>query len=77
MTETEIILERLKEVEANLDNRIGCLERKLLDPDNGLFSRVKENTNFRKTVMKWLGIVTLAVIGLLGRLIYDFFKGKF
>lgn len=77
MTETEMILEKLKEVETNLDNRIGCLEKKLLDPDNGLFTRVRENTNFRKTVIKWLGIVTLAVLGLLGRFIYEFFKGKF
>lgn len=77
MTETEMILERLEKLEKQFNNKLDCFEKKLLDPDNGLFARVKDNTNFRKTVVKWLCIITLTVIGLLGRFIYDFFKGKF
>ena len=77
MTETEMILERLEKLERQFNEKLDCFEKKLLDPDNGLFTRVKENTNFRKTMVKWLSIITLTVIGLLGKFIYDFLTGKF
>lgn len=71
MTETEMILKQIEE----LKEQIGCFEAKLLDPDDGLYARVKDNTDFRKTAARWLKIVSLATIGLIGRLIYDLVKG--
>jgi len=71
MTETEMILKEIDE----LKKQIECFEKKLLDPDNGLFTRVKDNTDFRKSSTRWLRIISIATVGLIARLIYDFVKG--
>lgn len=71
MTETEMILNQIDE----LKKQIECFEKKLLDPDDGLYSRVKDNTDFRKTSSRWLRIISIATVGLIGRLIYEFVKG--
>lgn len=55
--------------------KIDCLEKKLLDPDNGLFARVKENTLFRKSAKRWLYTIGGGIIGLILREISKVFKG--
>jgi len=73
MTETEMILGEIRE----LKKQVECLESKLLDPDKGLYARVKENTDFRKTAKKVLGVISAATIGLIAKLIYDGIKKLF
>ena len=71
MTETEMILKQIEELKEQLE----CFEKKLLDPDDGLYARVKDNTDFRKSSTRWLRIVSIATVGLIGRLIYDLVRG--
>ena len=71
MTDNEQVLNKLDSIETKLHGRIDELEDKLLDPDKGLFTRVKENTAFRKTVIKWLTIVTVTVLGLISAMIHE------
>ncbi|UCE67655.1 MAG: hypothetical protein JSU85_06505 [Candidatus Zixiibacteriota bacterium] len=73
MTETEMILEEIR----NLKTQVEELEKKLLDPDEGLYARVKENTDFRKTARKVIGVISAATIGLIAKLAYEAFKKLF
>ncbi len=43
---------------------------RLLDPDNGTIARVNRNTDFRKKANGALWSVWIAVLGILGKLIF-------
>lgn len=58
------------------EKNIGDLQEDLHDPDDGLFTRVKANTNFRRGAKKALWIMTAAIVGLMSRLIADFIMGR-
>jgi hypothetical protein len=70
------ILTELKEVRNHLSGKIECIEKKLLDPDKGLYARVRKNTEFRKSAKKWLWGMAVMVFSWTGRAVYEFFKGK-
>ena len=72
----DIILEKLEKVEENLSKKIGCIEKKLLEPDDGLYTRVRKNTEFRKTAKRWLSVISVGFVGAIGKAAYDFFKGR-
>lgn len=77
MNDTDRILDKIEDVREKLHGRINDLEEKLLDPDNGLFARVKENTNFRRSAKKILGLLGITTLGILAKLIYDSVKKLF
>ena len=76
MTETEQILTEIREVKTTIYKRIDELENRLLEPDNGLYARVKNNTCFRKSALRWLKIGMVTIIGLIAKLIYDLWTKK-
>ena len=63
MTKDErVFLERI-------EDKITCLEKKLMDPDTGLFARVNENTRWRRKGQRVLNYllsgILLGVVALL------------
>ena len=46
------------------------IKKKLLDPDDGAFARVNRNTSFRKGAQKTLWSIWIAIIGILGKLLF-------
>ena len=50
------------------------LKNNIFDPNDGIWSEVKENTAFRKETKKYKNAFGLGFFGLLGKHIYDIFK---
>ena len=57
------------EILTRIEDKVDSLEIKLLDPDEGLFARVNENTRWRlknqRLLNVLLGGILLSIIGLL------------
>ena len=60
----------LKEGQSKIQSDITMIKKVLLDPDNGTISRVNRNTDFRKKASAGLWSVWIAVLGILGKLIF-------
>ena len=60
----------LKEGQSKMQSDITMIKKVLLDPDNGTISRVNRNTDFRKKANGALWSVWIAVLGILGKLIF-------
>jgi hypothetical protein len=71
LSDTDRILDKIDDTKAELHERINRLEEKLLDPDNGLYARVKKNTNFRKSAKKILGVLGITTLGILAKIVYE------
>ena len=46
------------------------IKKKLLDPDDGAVARVNRNTSFRKGAQKTLWSIWVAIIGILGKILF-------
>ena len=46
------------------------IKKRLLDPDGGAISRINRNTSFRKQAGKILWSIWIALIGIIGKLIF-------
>ena len=46
------------------------IKKKLLDPDDGAFARVNRNTGFRKSTQKTLWSIWVAILGIIGKLLF-------
>jgi hypothetical protein len=60
----------LKEGQLKMQSDITMIKKVLLDPDNGAISRVNRNTDFRKKASAGLWSVWIAVLGIIGKLIF-------
>ena len=60
----------LKEGQLKMQSDITMIKNVLLDPDNGAISRVNRNTDFRKKASAGLWSVWIAVLGIIGKLIF-------
>ena len=60
----------LKEGQLKMQSDITMIKKVLLDPDNGPISRVNRNTDFRKKASAGLWSVWIAVLGIIGKLIF-------
>ena len=60
----------LKEGQLKMQSDITMIKKVLLDPDDGAISRVNRNTDFRKKASAGLWSVWIAVLGILGKLIF-------
>jgi DNA-binding winged helix-turn-helix (wHTH) protein len=49
---------------------ITMIKKVLLNPDNGTVSRVNKNTDFRKSTGKVLWSLWIAVLGIIGKIIF-------
>ncbi len=60
----------LKEGQSKMQSDITMIKKVLLDPDNGTISKVNRNTDFRKKAGAALWSVWIAVLGVIGKLIF-------
>ncbi len=60
----------LKEGQLKMQSDITMIKKVLLDPDNGAIARVNRNTDFRKKASAGLWSVWIAVLGIIGKLIF-------
>ena len=60
----------LKDGQAKMQEDITRIKKVLLNPDNGAISRVNKNTDFRKSTGKVLWSLWIAVLGIIGKIIF-------
>jgi|TARA_R110002020_G_scaffold95901_3_gene229799 hypothetical protein len=60
----------LKDGQAKMQEDITMIKKVLLNPDNGTVARVNKNTQFRKSTGKVLWSLWVAVLGIIGKLIF-------
>ena len=63
-------IEYLKDGQAKIQSDITMIKKVLLDPDKGAIARVNRNTDFRKKTSAGLWSDWIAVLGILGKLIF-------
>lgn len=63
-------IEYLKDGQARIQSDITMIKKVLLDPDKGAIARVNRNTDFRKKANAGIWSVWIAVLGILGKLIF-------
>ena len=63
-------IEYMKEGQAKMQNDLTMIKKTLLDPDAGTIARVNQNTTFRKSAQKTLWSIWIALIGIIGKLIF-------
>ena len=63
-------MEYLKDGQAKMQEDITMIKKVLLNPDNGTVSRVNKNTEFRKSTGKVLWSLWIAVLGIIGKIIF-------
>jgi hypothetical protein len=54
----------------DLKEDVRFIKKRLLDPDDGTIARVNRNTSFRKSTQKTLWSVWIAILGIIGTLIF-------
>ena len=80
MSELKHILNEMKRQDKDrkkLSDDIHDLKVRIFEPDNGLYARVKDNTDFRKGATTWLRVIGGTVTGIVGKMFYAMFtNGK-
>jgi hypothetical protein len=60
----------LKEGQVRMQEDISMIKKTLLGPDSGTIARVNKNTSFRKSTGKVLWSIWIALLGIIGKIIY-------
>ena len=71
-----VILERMNQSDKDRDQMhadIKFIKENLFNPKEGLWAEVKDNTRFRENTSKWRTVSGTAIVGMLGKFIYDLF----
>ena len=63
-------VEYMKEGQAKMQADLTMIKKTLLDPDSGTIARVNQNTNFRKSAQKTIRSIWIALIGIIGKMIF-------
>ena len=63
-------IEYMKDGQAKMQSDLTMIKKTLLDPDSGTISRVNQNTTFRKSAQRTLWSLWIAVLGIIGKLIF-------
>ena len=63
-------IEYMKEGQAKMQHDLTMIKKPLVDPDAGTIARVNQNTNFRKSAQKTLWSIWIALIGIIGKMIF-------
>ena len=72
-----VILERMNQSDRDREQMhtdIKFIKENLFNPKEGLWSEVKDNTRFRENTSKWRTVSGTAIVGILGKFIYDLFN---
>ena len=71
-----VVLERMNQSDKDREQMhtdIKFIKENLFNPKEGLWSEVKDNSRFRENTSKWRTVSGTAIVGMLGKFIYDFF----
>ena len=60
----------LKDGQARMQEDISMIKKTLLGPDSGTIARVNKNTSFRKSTGKVLWSIWIALLGIIGKIIF-------
>ena len=60
----------IKENQAKMQDDITMIKKTLLGPDSGTIARVNKNTAFRKSTGKVLWSIWIALLGIIGKIIF-------
>jgi hypothetical protein len=60
----------IKQTQAKMQSDISMIKEKLLNPDEGAIARVNQNTSFRKNTQKTLWSIWIAILGIIGKMIF-------
>ena len=63
-------IEYMKDGQAKMQSDLTMIKKTLLDPDAGTIARVNQNTTFRKSAQRTLWSIWIALIGIIGKLIF-------
>jgi hypothetical protein len=63
-------IDYMKEGQLKMQSDLTMIKKTLLDPDSGAIARVNRNTDFRKKAGAGLWSVWIAVLGILGKMIF-------
>lgn len=64
---------QVKEIHRAIFNPDTGIQQALMDPDEGLYARVRLNTQFRLTTTKFLWVLLISILGTWGTLIAGIF----
>ena len=62
--------QQLHEDLQDLKQDVRFIKKRLLDPDDGTVARVNKNTSFRKQTQKTLWSIWIAILGIIGKIIF-------
>jgi len=54
----------------DLKEDVRFIKKRLLDPDDGAVARINKNTSFRKSTQRTLWSIWVAILGIVGKLIF-------
>tara|TARA_R110001632_G_scaffold75709_2_gene172111 strand:- start:3390 stop:3644 length:255 start_codon:yes stop_codon:yes gene_type:complete len=60
----------LKDGQQKIQDDLTMIKKTLLGPDNGTIARVNKNTDFRKSTQKTLWSLWIAILGIIGKIIF-------
>ena len=63
-------IEHVKENQSKMQDDITMIKKTLLGPDSGTIARVNKNTAFRKSTGKVLWSIWIALLGIIGKIIF-------
>ena len=74
-TEVEKIKQDNRSAHDEVKDDLSFIKNNLFDPKEGIWTEVKDNSNFRKDTTKWRNAFGLGFFSLIAKHIWDFIKG--
>tara|TARA_R100000995_G_C3479750_1_gene123151 strand:+ start:1012 stop:1314 length:303 start_codon:yes stop_codon:yes gene_type:complete len=74
-TEVEKIKQDNRSAHDEVKDDLRFIKNNLFDPKEGIWTEVKDNSNFRKDTTKWRNAFGLGFFSLIAKHIWDFIKG--
>ena len=61
---------QLRDGQDKMMTDISMIKKQLLNPDTGAISRINKNTDFRKSTGKVLWSIWVAILGIIGKMVF-------
>ena len=68
--------EEMDKAHQKVDENLRFVKENLFNPDKGLWAETKLNTQFRESSQKWRTLISIPVIGMVAKSIYEMFTGN-
>ena len=63
-------IEYLKDGQSKMQEDLTMIKKQLLSPDDGAIARINKNTEFRNKTQKVLWSIWIALLGIIGKMIF-------